>query len=98
MNFQPLQDYVLIERHKAETTTPGGIHIPNSAEEKSNKGKVIAVGPGRALENGETRKMDVVIGDLVLFGSSRIEEIRIEGRPYIIMSELNILAVVSRKV
>lgn len=95
MNFKPLQDYVLIQRLEAETVTPGGIAVPTGGE-KSNKGKVIAVGPGKLLGNGEIRNMDVVVGDLVLFGSSRIEEIKVEGKSYILMSELNILAVLEK--
>ncbi len=96
MKFQPLQDYVLIQRLGPETTTAGGIRIPNGAEEKSNKGKVIAVGPGKLLDNGEIRTMEVKVGNLVLFGSSRIEEVKVEGKSYILMSELNILAVLEK--
>ena len=96
MNFQPMQDYVLIQRLEAETTSPGGIAIPTASKEKTNKGKVIGVGPGKLLSNGELRKMEVKVGDLVLFGSSRIEDVKVEGKSYIIMSELNILAVLER--
>lgn len=96
MKFQPMQDYVLIQRLKTETNTPGGIAIPSIAEEKSNKGKVIAAGPGKLLSDGELRKMEVKVGDLVLFGPSRIEKVTVEGKSYIIMSELNILAVIEK--
>ena len=93
-SFTPLSDMVLIERLQSVTASPGGIQLPNVSVEKSNRGKVIRVGKGKVLDNGEIRKMEVKEGDLVLFGSSRIEEITVGGKPYLIMSELNIIAVV----
>lgn len=96
MNFTPLSDYVLIERLQSVTASPGGIALPNASVEKSNRGKVIRVGKGKVLDNGEIRKMDVKEGDLVLFGSSRIQEIMVDGSPYLIMDELNIIAIIGK--
>ena len=94
--FTPLSDMVLIERLEAETTTPGGIHLPNRVVEKSNRGKVISVGKGKVLDDGLIRKMEVKKGDLVLFSPSKVAEIKIDGKPYLIMSESSIIAVVEK--
>ena len=95
-SFTPLSDNVLVERLQSVTASPGGIALPNAFVEKSNRGKVICVGKGKVLDNGEIRKMEVKVGDLVLFGSSRIEEITVEGDKYLIMGELNIIAVIGK--
>lgn len=94
MKFQPLSDRVVIQRLEAETTTPGGIVLPNKAVEKSQRGKVISVGKGKVLENGEIRKPEVKKGDLVLFAAGAGAEVKIDGKEYLIMSELNIIAII----
>ena len=96
MKFQPLSDRVVIQRLKAETTTPGGIVLPNKAVEKSQRGKVISVGKGKVLENGVVRKPEVKKGDLVLFTSGAGTEITIDGKKYLIMSELSIIAIIEK--
>ena len=71
LNIRPLQDRIIIKRIAEEEKTEGGIIIPDSAKEKPLEGKVVAVGPGRVLDNGELRKPDVKVGDHVLFGRPR---------------------------
>lgn len=94
--FTPLSDMVLIQRLEAETTTPGGIHLPNRTVEKPNRGKVIKVGKGKVLDDGSIRKMEVKEGDLVLFSPSKMTDVQIEGKPYLIMSESSIIAVIEK--
>lgn len=93
-SFRPLSDMVLVQRLEAETSTPGGIRLPVRSVEKPNRGKVIKVGPGKLLDNGLVKKMEVKEGDLVLFTPSKIADVTIEGEKYLIMSEVSIIAVV----
>jgi len=93
MKIVPLGDKVLVKRLEAEEKSPGGIVLPDTAKEKPKQGKVIAVGPGRILDNGERTKMQVKKGDKVLFASYAGNEIKIDGEEYLIMEEDNILAV-----
>jgi len=93
-SFTPMSDMVLVQRLEAETSTPGGIFLPTASVEKPNRGKVIKVGKGKALDNGEVRKMEVKEGDLVLFTPSKIAEVIIEGEKYLIMSEASIIAII----
>lgn len=94
---RPTSDRVLIERLKAETVSPGGIHLPNKSVELSQRGKVICIGRGKTLEDGSVRKMEVKKGDLVIFASNSGIEVKIDGKPYLIMPELNIIAVIEKK-
>lgn len=94
MKMQPLSDRVVIQPLKAETTTSGGIFLPNVAVEKSQRGKVISVGKGKVLENGEIREPQVKKGDLVLFAVGAGTDVKIDGKEYLIMSELSIIAVI----
>ncbi len=94
MKVRPLHDKVLIQRLDSEETTKGGIIIPDSAKEKPQEGKVIAVGNGRFLEDGSTKPLDVKKGDKILFSKYGGTEIRIDGEDYLILSEEEILAVV----
>ena len=93
MNLRPLHDRVIIKRLEAETTSAGGIVIPDSAAEKPIKGEVVAVGNGKILENGEIRALDLKKGDKVLFGKYSGTEVKIEGEEYLIMREDDILGV-----
>ena len=93
MKIVPLGDKVLVKRLEAEEKSPGGIVLPDTAKEKPKQGKVIVVGPGRLLDNGERTKMQVKKGDKVLFASYAGNEIKIDGEEYLIMEEDNILAV-----
>lgn len=94
MKVRPLHDKVLIQRLDSEETTKGGIIIPDSAKEKPQEGKVIAVGNGRVLEDGSTKPLEVKKGDKILFSKYGGTEIRIDGEDYLILSEEEILAVV----
>ncbi len=93
MKVKPLQDRVLLKRLEVEEKTAGGIIIPDTAKEKPQECKVIAVGPGKILDNGELRKPAVKEGDRVLIGKYSGSEIKIEGEEHIIVREDEILAV-----
>jgi len=102
MTLRPLQDRVLIRRVVAETKTPGGIFIPDTAQEKPAEGEVLAVGPGRRDDAGKLHPLDIKTGDRVLFGKWSGSEIKLAGEDLIVMKETDILgvlddAVVTRK-
>ena len=94
MKIRPLHDRVLIERDEEESKSPGGIVIPGSATEKPIRGKVVAVGAGKILENGDIRALDVKVGDKVLFGKFAGTEVKIEGTDFIVMREEDIMGVI----
>lgn len=95
MNIRPLQDRLIVERVEEETTTAGGIIIPDTvSKEKPQEGKVVAVGKGKITEGGNVIPMDVKEGDLVLFGKYAGSEIKVDGKEYLIMREDDILGVV----
>ena len=95
MAIKPLADRVLIEALEAESKTAGGIIIPDNAKEKPQKGKVVAVGPGKASENSAALiKMEVKKGDVVLYGKYSGTEISDGKTDYLIMKESDILAIV----
>jgi len=96
MQLKPLHDRVVIERLDAdEQKSSGGIIIPDTAKEKPQRGKVVAVGDGAFNEKGDRNKLDVKVGDEVLFGKYSGNDIKVEGKEYLIMRENEILAVVS---
>ena len=92
MNLKPLDDRVVVEPLNAETTTSGGIVLPDSAQEKPQRGKVKAVGPGRLLESGERSQVNVAIGDEVLFSKYGGMDIEVGGVDVKILRENDILA------
>ena len=94
MKFRPLHDRVVVQRVDAEEKTKGGIIIPDTAKEKPQEGKVIAVGPGGRDENGKLQPLDVKAGDRVLFGKWSGTEIKIDGEDLLIMKESDILGIV----
>ena len=94
MKIRPLHDRVIIKRTEGERTSPGGIVIPDSATEKPIKGKVIAVGKGRILENGQVRALDLKAGDKVLFGKYSGTEVKVDGEELLVMKEDDIMAVI----
>ena len=94
MQIKPLQDRVIVKRMEEETKTAGGIIIPDSAQEKPQQGKVLAVGPGKVLEGGTKLDMTVSEGDVVLFGKYSGSEIKIDGEEVLIMREDDILGIV----
>jgi chaperonin GroES len=94
MAFRPLHDRVMVKRLEGEQKTKGGIIIPDTAKEKPQEGKVIAVGPGGRDENGKLIPLDVKAGDHILFGKWSGTEVKIDGEELIIMKESDILGVV----
>lgn len=97
MNIRPLQDRIIVERIEEETTTAGGIIIPDTvSKEKPQEGKVIAAGKGKVTPEGKVLPLDVKEGDLVLFGKYAGSEIKVDGVEYLIMREDDILGVVEK--
>jgi chaperonin GroES len=95
MKFRPLHDRVVVQRVDAEEKTKGGIIIPDTAKEKPQEGKVIAVGPGARDEAGKLQPLDVKAGDRILFGKWSGTEIKLDGQDYLIMKESDIMGVVA---
>ena len=96
MNFKPLHDRVLVKRVASDEKTAGGIIIPDTAQEKPQEGKVIAVGGGAKTEDGKLIPMDVKVGDKVLFGKWSGTEIKIDSKEYSIMKESDIMGISSK--
>lgn len=92
ITIQPLDDRIVVKRTEAEEKSSGGIVLPENAKEKPQQGKVLAVGPGKLLDNGERAKPDVAVGDLILFGKYSGSEITVEGDEVVILRENDILA------
>jgi len=93
MKIRPLHDRVVVKRVEEETNTAGGIVLPGSAAEKPSEGEVLAVGEGKALDNGQVRPMAVKVGDKVLFGKYSGTEVKVDGEQYIIMREDDIMGI-----
>ena len=94
MKIRPLQDRIIVKRVDGEETSKGGIIIPDSAKEKPQEGKVIAVGKGKVNEDGKVQKLDVKKGDKILFSKYAGTEINIEGDEHLIIREDDVLGVV----
>ncbi len=94
LNIRPLADRVVIEALESEGKTPGGIVLPDTAKEKPQRGKVLAVGPGTVLESGERDPISVSVGDVVLFAKFGGTEIQVEGKDLLIMRESDLLALI----
>ncbi len=94
MSIRPLQDRVLVEPLEAETKTVGGIIIPDSAQEKPQQGKVVAVGPGKRADSGKVTPLDVKKGDTVMYGKWSGTEVQVDGKSMMIMSETDIMGIV----
>ena len=93
VRMRPLHDRVIVKRIEEEARTKGGIIIPDTAKEKPQEGRVVAVGPGR-LEDGKVIKLDVKEGDRILFGKYSGTEIKLDGEEHVIMREEDILGVI----
>lgn len=93
MKLEPMYDRVVIKRMDEETTSAGGIVIPDTAKEKPMRGEVVAVGMGKILDNGETRALHVKVGDKVLFGKYAGNEVKIGDQELMIMREDDIMAI-----
>ncbi len=95
--IKPLEDRILVQPLDAEQTTASGLVIPDTAKEKPQEGKVLAVGPGRFDEDGEKRiPMDISVGDVVVYSKYGGTEIKFEGEDYLILSARDVLAVVEK--
>ncbi|CAB1064430.1 Heat shock protein 10 kDa family chaperone GroES [Olavius sp. associated proteobacterium Delta 1] len=94
MKLRPLQDRILVQRVEEETTTKGGIIIPDTAKEKPAEGKVTAVGNGKIGEDGKRIALEVKKGDRILFGKYSGTEVKVGGQEYLIMREEDVLGII----
>ncbi len=94
MQIRPLHDRVIVKRLEEERTSPGGIVIPDSATEKPVRGRVLSVGNGKILDNGEVRSLDVKVDDMVLFGKYSGTEVKIDGEELLVMREEDIMGII----
>ena len=94
INLKPLADRVIIKPSEAEEKTKGGIILPDTAKEKPIEGTVVAVGPGKLADDGKTIKLEVKVGDKVLYGKYSGTEVTVEGDEYLIMRESDIFAII----
>jgi chaperonin GroES len=94
INLKPLADRVIVKPMEAEEKTKGGIILPDIAKEKPIEGTIIAVGPGKTAEDGKIAKMEVKVGDKVLYGKYSGTEVTVDGVEYLIMRESDIFAIV----
>jgi len=93
MNIRPLHDRVVVRRLEEESTSAGGIVLPDSAAEKPSQGEVLSVGTGQVLDNGEVRALDVSVGDKVIFGQYGGSTVKIDGEELLILTESEIFGV-----
>ena len=96
MKIRPLQDRVIVKRIVEEEKTKGGIIIPDTAKEKPQEGRIVAVGKGKVNENGKITPLDVKVNDRILFGKYSGSEINIDGEEHLIMREEDILGVIEK--
>lgn len=94
MKIRPLQDRVVVRRKEEETTSAGGIVLPGTATEKPAQGEVIAVGPGKILDNGNKQPVDVKVGDTVVFGKYSSNTVKVDDEELLILNESEIFGVV----
>jgi chaperonin GroES len=97
MKIRPLHDRVIVKRLESENVSAGGIVIPDSAAEKPMQGKVVAVGKGKILEDGNVRPLDVKVGDKILFGKYSGNEVKVDGEDLVVMREEDVMAVIEGK-
>lgn len=97
MKLQPLHDRIIVEAAPKEEVSAGGIILPDSAQEKPQRGSVLAVGPGKRLDSGQLAPVDVQVGDTVLYGKYSGTEVTVEGKDYVILRADDVLAVVTGK-
>ncbi len=96
MNLKPLDDRIIIKQSDAEEKSSGGILLPDSAQEKPQIGKVIATGPGKLLDDGKRAQMSVKKKDEVLYGKYSGSEVEVDGEPYVILRESDVLGIVEK--
>jgi chaperonin GroES len=97
MKIRPLHDRVIVKRLEEERVSAGGIVIPDSAAEKPVQGKVVAVGKGKILEDGNVRPLDVKVGDKILFGKYSGTEVKVDGDDLVVMREEDVMAIIEGK-
>ncbi len=95
MNINPLHDRVVVRRLEEEKTSKGGIVIPDSATEKPQRGEVVAIGPGKLLDNGQVRPLAVKVGQKVLFGKYAGTEFKLDGSEVVVMREDDIMGIIA---
>ena len=95
MNITPLHDRIVVEAAQKEEKTAGGIILPDTAQEKPQRGKVLAVGPGKRLDSGKLAELEVKVGDTVLYGKYSGTEVNVGGTDYVILRADDILAIVT---
>jgi chaperonin GroES len=96
-SLKPLEDRIVVKPSEEEETTVSGIVIPDTAKEKPQEGKVVAVGPGRYNEDGDERiPLDVTVGDIVIYSKYGGTEVKVEGEDYLVLSGRDVLAVISK--
>jgi len=96
VSIKPLEDRIVIQQVEAETTTASGLVLPDTAKEKPQEGKVLAVGPGRVDDNGNRVPVDVAVGDVVIYSKYGGTEVKYGGDEFIILSSRDILAIVEK--
>ena len=96
MHIKPLNDRILVKRLEAEEKTKGGIVLPETAKEKPKEGEVIAVGPGKMLENGKRQSLELKKGDKIIFESYAGTEIKVEGKEYLLLKEDDVLGIIEK--
>src|SRR5579862_2912724 len=97
MAIQPLHDRIVVEAAAKEEKTAGGIILPDNAQEKPQRGKVLAVGPGKRLDSGQLSAVDVKVGDTVLYGKYGGTEVTVGGKDYIILRAEDVLGVIQEE-
>jgi chaperonin GroES len=96
MKFRPLKDRLLVKYSDEPEKSSGGLYIPDSAKEKPQKGEIIAAGPGRITDDGKLQKMDIKVGDVVLFEKYSGSKINIDNEEYLIIKEDDVLGIVEK--
>jgi chaperonin GroES len=94
IKFRPLHDRVLVRRLEEENKTIGGIVIPDTAKEKPSRGEVLAIGPGKRIDNGDVRALDVKVGNKILFGKYSGTEVKVNDQDLLVMREEDIMGVI----
>ncbi len=97
MNLKPLGDRVVVEHVEQAEKTAGGVFLPDTAKEKPQEGRVLAVGSGRTLDNGTKLAMDVKVGDKIIYSKYSGSEVKIDGKEVLIISEKDVLAIMSEE-
>lgn len=96
MNIKPLHDRLIVKAAEKEQVSAGGIILPDSAQEKPQRGEVLAAGPGKRLDSGTLAPLDVKVGDVVYYGKYSGTEVRVDGEDYVILRADDVLAVVEK--